>query len=140
VDQNLFYVYYQEDNVNRCISLNRLWELCISYIGNIPDSRIVHILAVDIGTYMTNCDISEMFLNFMLDENLRKYAGVDLTELFLDESSGKTFWERWERLLMVGFKPLPCLTTRLMQRIERNFLKGKMDDPENVFRWSSVVY
>jgi hypothetical protein len=96
-----------------------------------------HLRAVDIGTYMADCDIGEMFLNFMLDEKLREYAGVDLTDLFPDESSGETFWERWERLLM-GFKPSPYLTTRSMRRIE-NFLKGKMDDPGNVFRWASVV-
>ncbi len=72
-----------------------------------------HLRAVDVGTYMANCDIGEMFLNFMLDVNLRKYAGVDLTDLFPEEADGSTFWERWERLLM-GFKPSPYLTTRSM--------------------------
>jgi hypothetical protein len=96
-----------------------------------------HLRAVDVGTYMADCDIGEMFLNFMLDVNLREFAGVDLTDLFCEEFGGLTFWERWERLLM-GFKPSPYLTTRSMRRIDP-FLKGNMDDPENVFRWFTVI-
>jgi hypothetical protein len=96
-----------------------------------------HLRAVDVGTYMADCDIGEMFLNFMLDVDLREFAGVDLTDLFCEEFSGLTFWERWERLLM-GFKPSPYLTTRSMRRIDP-FLKGNMDDPENVFRWATVI-
>ena len=38
-----------------------------------------HLRAVDAGTYIGDCDIGEMFLNFMLDINIRPYAGVDLT-------------------------------------------------------------
>jgi hypothetical protein len=96
-----------------------------------------HLRAVDVGTFMADCDIGEMFLNFMLDVNIREFAGVDLTALFEEESGGLTFWERWERLLM-GFKPSPYLTTRSMRRIEA-FLKGNSDDPDNVFRWSYVI-
>ena len=35
---------------------------------------------------MGDCDIGEMFLNFMLDKELRPFAGVDLTGLYPGES------------------------------------------------------
>jgi hypothetical protein len=95
-----------------------------------------HLRAVDIGTYMADCDIGEMFLNFMLDVNLRAYAGVDLTELFPVDANGNILWERWERMLM-GFKPSPYCTTRSMRRIEEK-LKGPRGEEENVFRWDRV--
>ena len=34
---------------------------------------------------MMDSDISEMFLNFMLDEDIRPYAGVDLSNIFKEE-------------------------------------------------------
>ena len=95
-----------------------------------------HLRAVSFGTYMADCDIGEMFLNFMLDVNLREYAGVDLTELFDKEANGEVLWERWERLLM-GFKCSPYLTCRDMKRVEPT-LKGDRSDPNNVFRWDRV--
>jgi hypothetical protein len=96
-----------------------------------------HLRAVDVGTYMADCDIGEMFLNFMLDPAIRPFAGVDLTELFADEAKARIFWERWIRMLM-GFKPSPYCTTRAMRQIEP-FLKGARDDPLNVFRWDKVI-
>ncbi len=50
-----------------------------------------HLRAVDVGTFMDDCDIGKMFLNFMLDEAMRPFAGVDLTELFKDEAKTKLF-------------------------------------------------
>ena len=96
-----------------------------------------HLRAVEEGTFMGDCDIGDMFLNFMLDEKIRPYAGVDLTELFAEESNGKITWERWERLLM-GFKPSPYATTREMKKIE-GWLKGNKNDMKNVFRWCKVI-
>jgi hypothetical protein len=37
---------------------------------------------VETGTFMGDVDIGEMLLNFFLDPNLRKFAGVDLTKFF----------------------------------------------------------
>ena len=42
-------------------------------------SRLWSVVA---GTFMTDCDVEEMFLNFMLEPELRPYAGVDLTCIF----------------------------------------------------------
>ena len=38
------------------------------------------------GSYMTDCDVGEMFLNFMLEPSVRPYAGVDLTQAFPEET------------------------------------------------------
>ena len=39
---------------------------------------------VEAGTFMGDCDIGEMFLNFMLDPVIRPHAGVDFTAIFKD--------------------------------------------------------
>ena len=41
-----------------------------------------HLRSVVAGSFMTDCDVGEMFLNFMLELDLRPYDGVDLTCLF----------------------------------------------------------
>jgi hypothetical protein len=99
-----------------------------------------HLRAVQPGTFMADIDLQEMFLNFILHEDIRPYAGVDLTKLFGEElkENQRILWERWERLLM-GFKPSPYLTTRELKRMEE-FLCGDCEDPSNVFRWDKVVF
>ena len=98
-----------------------------------------HLQAVDPGTFMGDCDISEMFLNFMLDKAIRPYAGVDLTRLFPNEAKdgSKRLWENWTRMLM-GYKPSPYITTQEICR-QQPFLVGDRRDPQNVFRWSKVI-
>ena len=39
---------------------------------------------VEIGGFMSDIDLGEMFLNFPLDDKLRKYVGVDLTDIQAD--------------------------------------------------------
>ena len=98
-----------------------------------------HLRSVDPGTYMGDCDIGEMFLNFMLDKELRPFAGVDLTRLFPSErkdGQGRV-WENWTRMLM-GYKPSPYITTREMCR-QLPFLMGDRHDESNIFRWTKVV-
>ena len=92
-----------------------------------------HLRAVDPDTYMADNDIGEMFLNFMLDVELRPFAGVDLSSLFPEEMfPGVTeLYARWERMLM-GFRPSPYLTTRDLMRLEP-MLKGNRLDPKNIF-------
>ena len=98
-----------------------------------------HLQAVDPGTFMGDCDIGEMFLNFMLDVEVRPFAGVDLTCLFPQKVKGREVkvWENWTRMLM-GYKPSPYITTWCMCRV-LPFLIGRKDDPSNVFRWDRVV-
>lgn len=38
------------------------------------------------GSYMMDCDVGEMFLNFMLEPSVRPYAAVDLTQVFPEET------------------------------------------------------
>ena len=43
---------------------------------------ISHLRSVVAGTLMSDCDVGEIFLNFMLEPKLRTFARVDLTCLF----------------------------------------------------------
>ena len=44
-------------------------------------------------------DLTEIFLNFMLDRAIRAFARVDLTKFYPEELTLdlKLLWERWER-------------------------------------------
>jgi hypothetical protein len=60
-----------------------------------------HLRGVEPGTYMASVDIDEQFLNFILHEDVQKYAGVELTSYFpneLHQEKGKrlkmTLWEQ----------------------------------------------
>ena len=41
-----------------------------------------HLRSVETETFMSNCDIGKISLNFMLKPNLQLYAGVDLSKFF----------------------------------------------------------
>ena len=60
------------------------------------------------GTYTSDNDVGEMFLNFMLHEEMRKLCGVDLTDFFPEEDPnyGDKVAERWSRPAM-GLRPSP---------------------------------
>ena len=66
-----------------------------------------------VGTFMTDYDVRETFLNFMLEPDLRPYADVDLACLFPENVSAKDPVIRgwWERMLM-GFYLSPFSTGR----------------------------
>jgi hypothetical protein len=93
-----------------------------------------HLRTVEPGTFMSNVDIAEMFLNLFLEWHLRKYAGVDLTSYFdYDLRTGKyTFWVRWKRISM-GLRPSPFCAAHIMAWLDETVF-----GQENVFRWDMV--
>ena len=86
-----------------------------------------------VGTFMTDCDIGEMFLNFMLEPKLRPFAGVDLTCLFPEEVSveHQLIQGCWERILM-GFSPSPYMVTKDLMEVEM-MIRGNRRAPGNTF-------
>jgi hypothetical protein len=97
-----------------------------------------HLRTVEPGTFMSDVDIAEMFLNFFLDWHLRKYAGVDLTSYFTDDlGKGKdTFWVRWNRIAM-GLRPSPFCAVQIMDWLDETVF-GEHLDQDNVFLWDVV--
>ena len=75
-----------------------------------------HLRAVEARTFMTDCDVGETFLNFMLEPAIRLHAGVDLSKRFPDEGDDKltAYWER----ILIGFEPSPYFMTNDMMIIE----------------------
>jgi hypothetical protein len=51
--------------------------------------------AVDVGTWMADIDIGEMFYNFSLDPVIQPHCGIDLKPYF-----NLGTWERWNRCVM----------------------------------------
>ena len=104
----------------------------------------------DANSWFGDIDLGEMFLNYWLDEELRPYAGVDVSSLgrrvtlkdgsvdFVVDISKRKIWERWERTLM-GFQSSPYLCTQAFGWSE-NFISGDpMDHSSNPLAWSDVV-
>ena len=93
-------------------------------------------------------DLGEMFLNFPLDEELRKFTGVDVTKLrkelvergilSKDEESreGRIFL-RWVRCLM-GLRSSPYNANRAMGWVE-DVIRGDPSCVYNPFRWGDVI-
>ena len=91
-----------------------------------------------------------MFLNYWLDEELRPYAGVDVSGLgkrvvskdgsldFEVVGTKRKIWERWERTLM-GFQSSPYLCTQSFGWSE-DFIRGDPGDHVgNPLAWDDVV-
>jgi hypothetical protein len=53
---------------------------------------------------MSDVDVGDCFLNFMLHPTLRELAGVDLTHYFGKE--GQALWDAWQQAAM-GVKSSP---------------------------------
>jgi hypothetical protein len=91
------------------------------------------------STWFGDIDLGEMFLNYPLDEDIRPFAGIDVTNACPGEAAErnlKRVIERWARCLM-GFKPSPFVTTQTFGWSEE-IIVGDRSDPLNPFFWDSV--
>jgi hypothetical protein len=96
-----------------------------------------HLRVVEPGTFMADVDLGEMFLNFFLDERIRRYAGVDLTKYLPDlVEPGQSVWLRWSRCAM-GLRPSPFCAVQTLAWLEE-VIQGDPKDPDNVFRYDKV--
>jgi hypothetical protein len=95
-----------------------------------------HLRSVGPPTYMGDIDVGEMFLNFILTEELRCLAGVDLT-LFVEHEGEGVLWERWGRALM-GFTGSPYQACQGMN-VAEEVIRGDHKDLNNILGWIEVV-
>ena len=86
------------------------------------------------ASWYGDVDVGEMFLNFPLDINMRKFCGVDLSWM---KEDGKTLWKCWNRMAM-GMKPSPFMTIRLLMWMMEMVI-GDRQEKTNPFRWDYVV-
>jgi hypothetical protein len=98
-------------------------------IGNVLDCATS-------SSWFSDVDAGEMFLIYILDAELRPYAGVDISWLFPDKTR-IVVWERWTRMAM-GMRPSPFVTVRLFAWA-MEIIKGDHMDPTNPFHWTNVV-
>jgi hypothetical protein len=67
---------------------------------------------VDHSSFMEDRDIGEMFLNFELHPNTRRFVGVDVRPLGLDKVAAPSAWLGWTKNLM-GFKSSPYNSVKM---------------------------
>lgn len=89
--------------------------------------------AVDFKTVMSDFDIGEMFLNFVLHETMQALCGIDLSRFFGD---GKVLWERWTRAAM-GLKSSPYQAVQAVL-VAKEVILGDRLEKSNAFRWDKV--
>jgi hypothetical protein len=98
-----------------------------------------HLHFVGPDSFMGDMDIGDMFHNFMLHEDLRKVAGIDLTPFFPEElvtkGNLKLLWD-WERCAM-GLRSSPYNAIQGILFAEE-VVKGNSLDVNNIFRWDEV--
>jgi hypothetical protein len=94
-----------------------------------------HLRQVEAGTFMCDLDVGEMFLNFVLHEELRPLTGVDLT-FYAPEANGNLLWECWHRAAM-GLTSSPYQACQGMGFAEE-IVRGRAEDRNNIFRWDRV--
>lgn len=97
-----------------------------------------HLRALEPGTFCADSDIGEMFLNFILHEEVRSLCGVDFTKMFGEELTPgmKVLWERWERCAM-GLKSSPYQTIQAVM-VAEEVIRGDRGYEHNVFKWDKV--
>ena len=91
---------------------------------------------LDLDSLMEDQDMGEMFLNFELHPEVRKFVGVDINPLNIDEKQCQSRWLYWVRNLM-GFKPSPYNSVR-MALIGEEIICGDRHDVANAFQWDVV--
>ena len=90
------------------------------------------------SSWFGDVDAGEMFLNFPLDREMRKYCGVDVSCVYPSSSQHKKRTVHcWQRMAM-GMKPSPWVTTRLLSWLTE-IVKGDRTEPSNPFKWDKVV-
>jgi hypothetical protein len=68
-----------------------------------------------------------MFLNFFLDPNPRKFAGVDLTKFFPEHGAPvEVWWVTWARISM-GLRPWPFIAVQIMAWLEEVIFRDRKD-------------
>jgi len=103
-----------------------------------------HLRAVDVGTYLSDIDVAEQFHNFIMHQDIRPFAGVDVTAFFpnefvtyhQDKRTRRTVWLRWTRCGM-GFKMSPYNAGQAMLHAEE-VIRGDHKDPANPFRFDCI--
>ena len=92
------------------------------------------------GSWLADNDYGEQFLNFPLHPDLRKYCGVDLSQLFDEdnpENRAGPMVGSWMRNAM-GLKSSPYNSVQGSLRAKRLVL-GDPKDPNNPFCWDKVT-
>ena len=90
------------------------------------------------GTWLGDNDVGEMFLNFMLHEEVRRLCGVDFTLYFPEEVSEdhQVLWARWTRCAM-GLRTSPYQAVQGMLWAQEVIMGDRLSET-NVFRWKAV--
>ncbi len=77
---------------------------------------------VDRGSWMTNRDVGDMFLNYQLHEDVRLFTAVNLACLYEGPDEPGPRWAVWDRNLM-GFVGLPYNSIK-MALVAEEICKG----------------
>jgi hypothetical protein len=97
-----------------------------------------HLHFVSTESFLGGIDVGDMFLNFIVHEDVRKVASVDLSFYFPDELTERkrALLERWTRCGM-GFRSSPYNTIQAILFAEEQ-IRGNPRDLGNVLHWDAI--
>jgi hypothetical protein len=91
---------------------------------------------VDDTSFMEDRDLGEMFLNFELHHNTRRFTGIDVKPLEFSKEECPHRWLWWTKNLM-GFRSSPYNSVK-MYLIAEEIIKGDRLDGDNPFHWHHI--
>jgi hypothetical protein len=123
-----------EDSTSKPGLNENIWIPCF------PFPKInTHLRAVNGLAFMSNMDISEMFLNLILHKSMQALCGVDLSLFFREVDEAGTpvkKWERWMQATM-ELKSSPYQVVQAML-VVKEVIEEDRWDPNNAFRWDEI--
>ncbi len=91
----------------------------------------------DSNSLMSDWDMGEMFLNFMLDPRVWRFATIDLGPIGYTPEECEHRWMTWARNLMC-FRPSPYNSIK-MYLVAVEILRGDRHDPTNAFQYGYIM-
>jgi len=91
------------------------------------------------GSWLADNDYGEQFLNFPFHPDLRKYCGIDLSQLFPNEDvegADNLVVGRWMRNT-IGLSLSPYSSVQGSTRAKR-VIMGNLRNDDNPFSWHSI--
>ena len=104
------------NKLNKCVCVPSFWLPMIDSL----------VCVCDVDTWMTDCDIENMFLNFQLHAGVVPFTGNDLSSLYDNPDESGPRWAMWDRNLM-GFAASPYNSIKMAMVAEEIFKEVQLE-------------
>ena len=122
------------NKLNECVWVPSFW---------LPTLNTL-VRALDVGSWMTDRDVADMFLNYQLCRSVVPFTGIDLTPMYEKGEKVEPKWAYWDRNLM-GFAASPFNSVKMALIVEEMVRGNRLDiavdasgKESNPFQWKAI--